>query len=595
MRRLARLAVDAARRRARRRWPLRAADDHRRACRRVLRARRRARDRRAGRDRVHERQRGRSLLPGDRRGEPGRRAARRRSPPIGRPSCSTAARARRSIRSGSTAASCAPRSTSARRSRASTRCARCAARCVQAIAAARGPQPGPVQLEVPLRKPLEPAAPCHRCRARARRDRARAARRDPRARRRRSSPIRVALAALAARIADEPRGVIVAGALPARRSRASRDARSSSRAAPAIRCSPRRRASCASRARDGVAAIDHFDLVLAGRARARAGARRSSSAPSRSPPRGKARSPRPSAGSLADAEWLDPDARARARDRRRRRGDRSRRSRAASRATDRAFASARGSPPNGALRPRSSTRPRSASAQRSATRCAPRSARRRPARSSARQQRCRSASSITRAPAAATVAPRRSRSAARRHRRARRVGDRRDVRRRPVVLVLGDVSFAHDLGAPARRAAGTRAARDRRHRQRRRPDLRRPARREARAARGFERHWLAAPGIDPSPSRAALGVRATRAETPSVRRRRHRARPPAPSSSRAGRRPCARRSPRRAPTLTGARDASTQLAIGTTSRREQRMNWQTHQGYEDIRYETCDGIAKITI
>ena len=25
------------------------------------------------------------------------------------------------------------------------------------------------------------------------------------------------------------------------------------------------------------------------------------------------------------------------------------------------------------------------------------------------------------------------------------------------------------------------------------------------------------------------------------------------------------------------------------------MNWTTHQGYEDIRYETCDGIAKITI
>ena len=25
------------------------------------------------------------------------------------------------------------------------------------------------------------------------------------------------------------------------------------------------------------------------------------------------------------------------------------------------------------------------------------------------------------------------------------------------------------------------------------------------------------------------------------------------------------------------------------------MNWQTHQGYEDIRYQTCDGIAKVTI
>lgn len=85
---------------------------------------------------------------------------------------------------------------------------------VQAITLARGPHPGPVHLEVPLRKPLEPAAPS------TDEERAFAAAADAL-----RGPVRIAaptlapdtdaLAALAAAIAAEPDGVIVAGALPA--------------------------------------------------------------------------------------------------------------------------------------------------------------------------------------------------------------------------------------------------------------------------------------------------------------------------------------------------------------------------------------------
>ena len=81
---------------------------------------------------------------------------------------------------------------------------------VQAITLARGPQPGPVHVDVPLRKPLEPAAPSTD---------------DERALARLTlAPVTIAppmlaadpeaIARLAAAITHEPAGVIVAGALP---------------------------------------------------------------------------------------------------------------------------------------------------------------------------------------------------------------------------------------------------------------------------------------------------------------------------------------------------------------------------------------------
>jgi len=85
---------------------------------------------------------------------------------------------------------------------------------IQAVSLARGPHPGPVHLEVPLRKPLEPAAPSTAgehalvAAALALRGEARIA-----------PPQLVADATsireLAAAIAAEPDGVIIAGALPA--------------------------------------------------------------------------------------------------------------------------------------------------------------------------------------------------------------------------------------------------------------------------------------------------------------------------------------------------------------------------------------------
>lgn len=91
---------------------------------------------------------------------------------------------------------------------------------------------------------------------------------------------------------------------------------------------------------------------------------------------------------------------------------------------------------------------------------------------------------------------------------------------RPVLLVLGDVSFAHDLGgllaARAARAplailvidnrggqifAGLPIARAHAH----------PA-----APGAFERHWLTAPDVDPAAVAAALGARATTAASPAA-------------------------------------------------------------------------------
>lgn len=131
---------------------------------------------------------------------------------------------------------------------------------VQAITRARGPHPGPVHIEVPLRKPLEPAKPSTE---------------DERSLARtvaelRASPVTVAaprlvaddaaLAELATAIAAEPRGVIVAGALPASFSR-------EAALAFAARCGYPLLAEAGSQlrfaSRPGVTAIDHFDLLLA--------------------------------------------------------------------------------------------------------------------------------------------------------------------------------------------------------------------------------------------------------------------------------------------------------------------------------------------
>jgi 2-succinyl-5-enolpyruvyl-6-hydroxy-3-cyclohexene-1-carboxylate synthase len=131
---------------------------------------------------------------------------------------------------------------------------------IQAITRARGPHPGPVHIEVPLRKPLEPAKPStddERSLARAVAEL-------------RASPVTIAaphlvaddtaLADLAAAIAAEPRGVIVAGALPASFSRQAALAFAARTGYPLLaesgsqlRFAPR----------PGVTAIDHFDLLLA--------------------------------------------------------------------------------------------------------------------------------------------------------------------------------------------------------------------------------------------------------------------------------------------------------------------------------------------
>ncbi len=85
---------------------------------------------------------------------------------------------------------------------------------VRAIVLARGPHAGPIHLEVPMRKPLEPAAPST--------DGERALARfsaELRSHRVIAAPPALvadesAIAELAAAIANEPRGVIVAGAMP---------------------------------------------------------------------------------------------------------------------------------------------------------------------------------------------------------------------------------------------------------------------------------------------------------------------------------------------------------------------------------------------
>ncbi|MGE5184171.1 MAG: 2-succinyl-5-enolpyruvyl-6-hydroxy-3-cyclohexene-1-carboxylic-acid synthase [Acidobacteriota bacterium] len=132
---------------------------------------------------------------------------------------------------------------------------------LEAVGLARGPHAGPVHLEVPLRKPLEPAAPAT--------DDERALAREVaelRASTAIAPPPRLhaddgALAELAAAIAAEPRGVVIAGALPVGFPRDGVLALCARAGYPLL-------AEAASQLRFGprpaqVAAIDHFDLVLA--------------------------------------------------------------------------------------------------------------------------------------------------------------------------------------------------------------------------------------------------------------------------------------------------------------------------------------------
>jgi 2-succinyl-5-enolpyruvyl-6-hydroxy-3-cyclohexene-1-carboxylate synthase len=131
----------------------------------------------------------------------------------------------------------------------------------QAITVARGPRPGPVHIEVPLRKPLEPAAPSS--------DEERALAKLVGELRRTQitiAPPRLAadpaaLDALAAAIAAEPRGIIVAGALPAHFPREALFALAAKTGYPLL-------AEAGSQARLGprpanVIAVDYFDLIFA--------------------------------------------------------------------------------------------------------------------------------------------------------------------------------------------------------------------------------------------------------------------------------------------------------------------------------------------
>lgn len=187
---------------------------------------------------------------------------------------------------------------------------------VQAVTLARGPQPGPVHLDVPLRKPLEPAAPStddERSLARAVGE----LRRSPVT----ANPPRLvadpaALEQLAAAIAAEPCGIIVAGALPIELASA-RDAVFAlaaragypvlAEAGSQMRFGPRPRS---------VASIDHFDLLLAAPTLAGAPAPKLVIQLGAEPvAAGWAAAQPVLAGAarwvLADREWRDPDSSAR--------------------------------------------------------------------------------------------------------------------------------------------------------------------------------------------------------------------------------------------------------------------------------------------
>ena len=133
---------------------------------------------------------------------------------------------------------------------------------IQAITLARGPHPGPVHVELPLRKPLEPAAPTSDA------ERALARLAGQLAGDARIAPPQLtgdppAVAELAAAIAAEPDGVIVAGALPAGFA-----ASATAVLALAVRAGYPILSEAGSQLRfgprpDGVTLVDHFDLIPA--------------------------------------------------------------------------------------------------------------------------------------------------------------------------------------------------------------------------------------------------------------------------------------------------------------------------------------------
>lgn len=138
-------------------------------------------------------------------------------------------------------------------------------RVMQLVASAQGPVPGPVHLNVPLRKPLEPALPSTEAERALAAEVARLAA-EPRLVR----PPRLAapdeqLDELAAQMLAEPRGLIVAGSLPEAFAAARDDVFALAarlgypllaEAGSQLRLGPRP---------DGVTAVDRADLVLASR------------------------------------------------------------------------------------------------------------------------------------------------------------------------------------------------------------------------------------------------------------------------------------------------------------------------------------------
>jgi 2-succinyl-5-enolpyruvyl-6-hydroxy-3-cyclohexene-1-carboxylate synthase len=137
---------------------------------------------------------------------------------------------------------------------------------VQAITLSLGPHPGPVHVELPLRKPLEPAAPTsdgERALARLAGELAGPLRIAPP----RLAPDPAAVDELARAIAAEPDGVIVAGALPAGFA-AARDAVFAlaaragypilAEAGSQLRFGPRPNGT------DGVITVDHLDVIPGG-------------------------------------------------------------------------------------------------------------------------------------------------------------------------------------------------------------------------------------------------------------------------------------------------------------------------------------------
>lgn len=87
-------------------------------------------------------------------------------------------------------------------------------RVVQAVTTASGPLPGPVHLNVPLRKPLEPIAPSTAAEQALAAEARRLTALPPAAQPPVLAPAPAMVAELAQAIAAEPRGLIVAGALP---------------------------------------------------------------------------------------------------------------------------------------------------------------------------------------------------------------------------------------------------------------------------------------------------------------------------------------------------------------------------------------------